>query len=311
MSKQNNTYQPLFSILIANYNNGCYLQEAIDSVLAQTYPNWEIVLVDDKSSDDSFEIYKKYKEDKRFHIYFNEENKGCGYTKRRCAELAQGELCGFLDPDDKLTPDALEVMVNEHGARAECSLVYSTHYLWNDCLGTKTVQDLVGPMQNGEDFLVSSRNVVSHFSTFKKNYYNKTVGINMKLKSSVDVDEYFLLEEVGELHYVDRPLYYYRQTNPNSVSISGGDAVSKAFNNRMVASLDAFCRRIQSKSMLFKRNKEKYVFRMRWQLGTYKRAVRNIDRPLIRYCYWYWVANNFSLRSLNQVRKILLMKVGR
>lgn len=123
MSKQNNTYQPLFSILIANYNNGCYLQEAIDSVLAQTYPNWEIVLVDDKSSDDSFEIYKKYKEDKRFHIYFNEENKGCGYTKRRCAELAQGELCGFLDPDDKLTPDALEVMVNEHGARAECSLV--------------------------------------------------------------------------------------------------------------------------------------------------------------------------------------------
>lgn len=309
--QQDNTYQPLFSVLIASYNNGRYLQGAIDSVLGQTYTNWEIVLVDDKSTDNSFEIYEKYKDDKRFHIYFNEENKGCGYTKRRCAECSQGELCGFLDPDDKLTKDALEIMVGEHQAHPGCSLVYSTHYLWNDCSGAKTVQGLVGPMQNGEDFLISSRNVVSHFSTYKKHYYDMTVGINLKLKSAVDVDEYFLLEEVGELHYVNTPLYFYRQTNPNSVSISGGEVMSKAFNNRMVASLNAFCRRIQSKSMLFKRNKEKYVFRMRWQLGTYKRAVRNIDRPLIRYCYWYWVANNFSLRSLNHVRKILLMKVGR
>ena len=225
--------------------------------------------------------------------------------------MAKGDLCGFLDPDDKLVFDALEVMVKEHEARPECSLVYSTHYSWDDLADTLVVQDLVGPMQNGEDFLISSRNGVSHFSTYKKHYYDMTVGINLELKSAVDVDEYFLLEEVGELHYVDTPLYFYRQTNPNSVSISGGEAMSKAFNNRMVASLNAFCRRIQSKSLLFKRNKEKYIFRMRWQLGTYKRAIENIDRPLIRYCYWYWAANNFSLRSLNQVRKILLMKVGR
>ena len=45
--------RPLFSILMANYNNGQYLQEAIDSVLEQTYGNWEIILVDDKSTDDS------------------------------------------------------------------------------------------------------------------------------------------------------------------------------------------------------------------------------------------------------------------
>ena len=65
---------PLFSVLIANYNNGCYLQDAIDSVLAQNYDNWEIVIVDDKSTDNSFEIYEKYKNDGRFHVFFNEEN---------------------------------------------------------------------------------------------------------------------------------------------------------------------------------------------------------------------------------------------
>ena len=49
--------RPLFSILVANYNNGRYLQEAIDSILAQTYDNWEVILVDDKSTDDSPVIY--------------------------------------------------------------------------------------------------------------------------------------------------------------------------------------------------------------------------------------------------------------
>ena len=103
--------KPLFSVLVANYNNGTYLQEAIDSVLAQTYDNWEVVLVDDKSTDESLAIYGKYATDKRFKIYHNDANRGCGYTKRRCAELAAGELCGFLDPDDALMPEALETAI--------------------------------------------------------------------------------------------------------------------------------------------------------------------------------------------------------
>ena len=61
---------PLFSVLIANYNNGKYLQEAVDSVLAQTYTNWEIIIVDDKSTDNSAEVYNQYKDDSRFHIYY-------------------------------------------------------------------------------------------------------------------------------------------------------------------------------------------------------------------------------------------------
>lgn len=99
---------PLFSVLIANYNNGKYLMDAIDSVWRQTYTHWEIILVDDASTDNSKELYKELEKDNRIHIYYNEENRGCGYTKRRCADLANGELCGFLDPDDALTDDALE-----------------------------------------------------------------------------------------------------------------------------------------------------------------------------------------------------------
>ena len=96
---------PLFSVLIANYNNGKYLMDAIKSVYEQTYTHWEIILVDDASTDNSHELYKELEKDERIRIFYNDENHGCGYTKRRCAELANGELCGFLDPDDAYTFD--------------------------------------------------------------------------------------------------------------------------------------------------------------------------------------------------------------
>ena len=112
---------PLFSVLIANYNNGKYLLEAIESVKAQTYTQWEVVLVDDGSTDNSRELYSMLEQDSRIHVFYNEENKGCGYTKHRCAELAQGEFCGFLDPDDVLLPKALEVAVNAFHAHPQAS----------------------------------------------------------------------------------------------------------------------------------------------------------------------------------------------
>ncbi len=103
--------QPQFSILIANYNNGKYLEEALQSVFQQTCTDWEIVLVDDCSTDGlSEQIYAQYADDNRIHIYRNEKNMGCGYTKRRCAELATGKWCVYLDPDDMLRRDALSIV---------------------------------------------------------------------------------------------------------------------------------------------------------------------------------------------------------
>ena len=296
----------LFSVLIANYNNGRYLQEAIDSVLAQTYTKWEVVLVDDKSTDNSFEIYEKYKDDSRFHFYFNEENKGCGFTKRRCAEMANGELCGFLDPDDKLTPEALEVMAKEHEARPECSLIYSMSFFWNDVDDTGRVSDIIGPMENDEDFLVTSKNQVFHFSSYKNDFYKKTLGIDAALRSAVDVDLYFKLEEVGKFLYVDKVLYYYRQTNPNSISMGVNRNAKSLTRYYMTCSLNAFVRRIKTRSDLFKNNKEKYLFRMRWQMGTYNKSVGKTDGLLLKCMFWYVVGNNYSLKSVNHVRKLIL-----
>jgi glycosyltransferase involved in cell wall biosynthesis len=73
-------------------------------------------------------------DDTRFKFYQNSENKGCGFTKRRCAELATGEICAFLDPDDAITEEALTIMVAEHEKFPNASMVYSKHYFCDENL---------------------------------------------------------------------------------------------------------------------------------------------------------------------------------
>lgn len=211
---------PLFSVLIANYNNGRFLQEAIDSVLAQTYTNWEIILVDDKSTDNSFEVYDKYKDDSRFHIYYNDENKGCGYTKRRCAELANGEICGFLDPDDALCDrKAIEIMVNYHKNNPDKSLFFSDMYLVDENL--KIVERVARKdIQANNTILDTCSWPIGHWVTFSMGKYKQTEGVDAFMERAVDMDLYYKLEEVGGVGYINMPLYSYRVT-AQSISMNG------------------------------------------------------------------------------------------
>lgn len=232
---------PLFSVLIANYNNGKYLQEAIDSVLAQTYTNWEIIIVDDSSTDNSNELYKQLGSDSRIHIYNNEENKGCGFTKRRCAELANGEICGFLDPDDTLSLDALEVMVTAHSSNRNVSLVYSRHNEMDANMNFLKVSIQQTAMPIGGSFLYGDGGI-SAFASFKKNLYKKTSGINPDFQRAIDHDLYYKLEEVGDVLFIDKVLYNYRLFTGNNISV--GDNSNKAFLWHIISEVDA-CRRRQ------------------------------------------------------------------
>ena len=126
MNNNNNNNNNSFSILIANYNNGRFFKECYDSIIAQTYQNWEAIIVDDYSSDNSVEEIKKIVgEDSRFKIYTNETNSGVGFTKKKCIELANGEICGFVDPDDAISENALEIMTALHKENKNISLIYS------------------------------------------------------------------------------------------------------------------------------------------------------------------------------------------
>jgi glycosyltransferase involved in cell wall biosynthesis len=235
---------PLFSILIANYNNGKYLQECITSIFEQIYTNWEIVIVDDASTDESFEIYEKYKSDSRVKIYYNIKNKGCGYTKRKCVELAQGEICGFLDPDDTIEPETITILVNQHLNNPTHSIIYSTLYWCNENLEREKVWEVVGQIKEGESQLTSTDKKISAFATFKKSIYVLTSGINPKLKSAVDQDLYYKLEEQGPVLFIDKPLYNYRIHNKGISSMDINRIIS--YHSHLKVKKEAFIRRLNT-----------------------------------------------------------------
>lgn len=200
---------PMFSVLIANFKNGQFLNEAIESVKNQTYTNFEIVIVDDASTDNSHELYKQYADDNCIKVFYNEINQGCGYTKRKCVELASGELCGFLDPDDALINNALELMVNIHASYPEVSLILSRFYFCDEWLNIESESRLLNiPTENS--YLTTRDYQPEHFVSFKKKYYDITDGLSSKYKLGIDQDLIFKLEEVGNIYVLNEFTYKYR-----------------------------------------------------------------------------------------------------
>lgn len=98
------------SIILCFYNEEKYLAKAIDSVLAQTYSNFELIIINDGSSDSSDEIVKSYQDD-RIRYTVNKENKRLAYCRNRGLELATGDYVGFFDGDDIMMPEKMECQV--------------------------------------------------------------------------------------------------------------------------------------------------------------------------------------------------------
>lgn len=213
----------LFSVLIAHYNNAQYLDNALQSVLNQTYTHWEIILVDDASNDNVTTLLQKYKTNTRIKIYHNAKNFGCGYTKNRCAALATGDILGFLDPDDALHPNALQIMVDAHINQPQCSLIHSTHYICNASLVVNRVAEYPKAIPKNTPYLMLSDGSIHHFATFKKSAYIKTEGLCKNNKKAVDQDLYYLLEEEGDIFFINQPLYYYR-IHQGGISTTGNEA---------------------------------------------------------------------------------------
>ena len=99
----------LVSIITPTYNCGAFIADTINSVLAQTYTDWEMIIVDDCSTDDTRAIVERYRaKDSRFIYHCLETNSGAAVARTKSMELAKGEYMAFLDSDDLWTPDKLE-----------------------------------------------------------------------------------------------------------------------------------------------------------------------------------------------------------
>lgn len=116
----------LVSICVPTYNGEAYLAQALDSAIAQTYPNLEIVVSDDASSDGTLEIVKQYKNKTSIPIYIHHHSpSGIGANWNHCIEQANGEFIKFLFQDDIIEPRCIAEMANTFNEYPEVALVAS------------------------------------------------------------------------------------------------------------------------------------------------------------------------------------------
>jgi glycosyltransferase involved in cell wall biosynthesis len=300
---------PLVSILVANYNNGHFFVDCYKSILNQTYINWEVIIVDDGSIDDSVMVIKKMiGDDKRFKLYLNKENKGCGYTKNRCALLAQGEILGFLDPDDALTSNALAVMSEAHCLNTGAAIITSKYEFVDLEMNFKEASQYGFSLPANKSYLTYGKGAFTHFVTFKKDFYLQSNGIDLKMKRAVDQDLYYKLEEQGNHVFVDKVLYYYRV---HKDSISCNDNLYKAEYWQFYAINKAYKRRKKKKDTDNFTRKYMNVYRSNYYLSRFVK-LKFSNKYKAKF---YFLVKSFFANPLYEFKlkfkSLLLLILGR
>lgn len=119
------TEQPKVSVIMGIYNCENTLPQAVDSILAQTYPNWELVMCDDGSTDGTYAVAEEYRKTnpEKIILLKNDRNRKLSYTLNRCLEAATGELIARMDGDDMSHADRLQRQVDYLCSHPEIQLV--------------------------------------------------------------------------------------------------------------------------------------------------------------------------------------------
>ncbi len=204
-------HQPLISIITPVFNTPVsWLQAAVDSVLAQAYGNWELILIDDASTDvgtlAALPIFAAT--DPRVRLTRLAKSGGISAASNRGLEVAKGEWIGLLDHDDLLEPDALFQTAKLLQTQPDADLIYSDE----DKL---TEQGFDAPLFKPDwspDFFLSY-NYLCHFTTLRRALVEEVGGFRPEFDGAQDYDLFLrIVERTQRIHHIPRVLYHWRRS---------------------------------------------------------------------------------------------------
>ena len=200
--------QPLISVIMPCYNMASYVSDSIKSVIAQTYPHWELLIVDDASSDETVNIIKSYAQaDSRIKLALKKQNSGISDTRNQCIQMAQGQFLAFLDADDIWHPEKLEKQLSFMLAK-NVGFTYST-YDWIDEDG-KVMNKFINTIGN-LDYKTYLRNTIIGCSTVMVNKAITGDVFVPKFRTSEDTATWLDILRKGLMAYaIDESLVSYR-----------------------------------------------------------------------------------------------------
>ena len=204
---------PRVSILIPTYNYAHYLGEAITSALNQTYKDFELIIVDDKSTDNTDEVVLPFLSDDRVKYYKNEKNLGLARNFNESLKYARGEYIKYLLADDLLHPSLLEIFVPIMDANPNVSLITSQREMFG--ARTKTNALPFFHLQDGKSVITESirknGNWIGEPTTVMFRKSDLHVGaFNPEYTCLVDWEMWLRLLTIGDCYIVPQTLSYFR-----------------------------------------------------------------------------------------------------
>ena len=207
----------LVSIIMPSYNTGKYIAQSIESVLNQTYDNWELIIVDDCSDDNTDEVVRTYLEDQRIRFFKNEYNSGAAVSRNRALKEAKGKWMAFLDSDDLWLPDKLRKQI-QFMEKNKYAFSY-TMYSEIDSEGRKTGVTVTGPKR------ITKRGFFNYcWPGCLTVMYNKDViGLIQvaDIKKNNDYAMWLKVCRKADCYLLNENLAFYRRGRSGSVSTQG------------------------------------------------------------------------------------------
>jgi glycosyltransferase involved in cell wall biosynthesis len=224
----------MFSVIIPYYNKSAYIIRCIDSVMNQSFRGFEIIVVDDGSTDNGIELISKKYGDRINHISKN--NEGVSIARNSGIKKAKYKYIAFLDADDAWHSEYLDsmnwIIKNEHDVK-----IIGSHYSRTiDFLNHK--RDAISYFKFKNYFKQAIRNTyfTSSSTVIQKKFFDENKGFNNTLKKGEDLDVWFrAIQSGGNSFYINNTLVYYSDEDSNQVTKS-----KIALENDLVGNINAF-----------------------------------------------------------------------
>jgi radical SAM superfamily enzyme YgiQ (UPF0313 family)/glycosyltransferase involved in cell wall biosynthesis len=211
-----NVINPVISVVMSVYNGEKYLAQAIRSVLGQSFPNFEFIIVNDASTDRSEEIIKNF-DDPRIKLVRNESNIGLTSSLVKGFSLAKGKYVARMDADDISLPHRFETEVHFLDTHQDYALVGSSYYLIND---TGEKQGIIPVLLCNDELKkeLPGKNWFCHGSILiRKTAYDSVGGYSTDFRCAQDYDLWLRIAEQFKIENIEEPLYCWRDS-PECVS---------------------------------------------------------------------------------------------
>jgi glycosyltransferase involved in cell wall biosynthesis len=268
---------PKVSVIIATYNRAHFIRDAIDSVMAQSFTDYEIIVADDGSSDTTQKIVNSYGARVR---YFYQTNQGKAFAQNMAASHAQGDYLAFLDDDDIWYPNKLEIQIKLLEDNLVIGFVCSESYLIDE--KGNTLRHWTKKPTNLETFeSLYDENFIQHSSVVvRKGLFHAVGGVDERLATTEDYDLWLRLAKISRFKYINAPLVKYRQHATNKHK----NTIQKLKDRVAVVSKPEYCANLKFLQKRLRVAREYYIHAQYFQdLSKFKPAAMTYFMAILKH----------------------------